>query len=73
MSKKQITVSDLAALIEAREETRAELQQLTLCAFEHWRELDAKIKDLEERFAHSYDDFAEARNSASTVGHDHRS
>lgn len=73
MLKKQITVSDLAALIQAREDTRAELQQLTLCAFEHWRELDAKIKELEERFAHSYDDFTQAREGTATLSHGNRS
>jgi hypothetical protein len=58
MSKIQVTVSDLSALIQAREDTRAELQLLALQAYEHWRDLDAKIQQLEDRFEHSYEELS---------------
>jgi hypothetical protein len=50
MSSKQcVTVSDLSQLIEAREETRAELRLLAIRAYEHWLELECKIEELEHR------------------------
>lgn len=50
MSSKQcVTVSDLSQLIEAREETRAELRLLAIRAYEHWLELESKIEELEHR------------------------
>lgn len=61
MSDKQITVSDLSALIAAREETRAELHDLALEAFEQWRSLEAKLRDLEQRFDRSCDVASEVR------------
>jgi hypothetical protein len=47
MKDKQLTVSDLSQLIAAREETRAELHLLALEAWQHWRELEAKLEQLE--------------------------
>lgn len=63
MSKMHVTVSDLTALIQAREETRVELQLLALRAYEQWLELEARIRQLEERFEHSYTDLSETRES----------
>jgi len=48
-SKEQVTVSDLSELIEAREETRAELRLLAIRAYEHWLDLESKIEALEQR------------------------
>jgi BMFP domain-containing protein YqiC len=48
-SNATVTVSDLTQLIEAREETRAELRLLAIRAYEHWLELEAKIEELEHR------------------------
>lgn len=48
-SKQGVTVSDLAQLIEAREETRAELRLLAIRAYEHWLELESRIEELEQR------------------------
>lgn len=48
-SKATVTVSDLTQLIEAREETRAELRLLAIRAYEHWLELESKIEELEHR------------------------
>lgn len=48
-SKQQVTVSDLSELIEAREETRAELRLLAIRAYEHWLDLESKIEALEQR------------------------
>jgi len=67
MAKTQVTVSDLSALIEAREETRAELQPLAQQAYEQWRDLKARIQQLEERLEHSYDDLSQARATAVVV------
>jgi BMFP domain-containing protein YqiC len=61
MCDKQLTVSDLTALIQDREETRAELQLLALRAYEQWRELEAKIRELEERLDHCYGEISVAR------------
>jgi hypothetical protein len=44
-----VTVFDLTRLIEAREETRAELRLLAIRAYEHWLELESKIEELERR------------------------
>jgi hypothetical protein len=49
MSKATVTVSDLSQLIEAREDTRAELRLLAIRAYEHWLELESKIEQLEHR------------------------
>jgi BMFP domain-containing protein YqiC len=48
-SKATVTVSDLSQLIEAREDTRAELRLLAIRAYEHWLELESKIEALEHR------------------------
>lgn len=48
-SNATVTVSDLTQLIEAREETRAELRLLAIRAYEHWLELESKIEELENR------------------------
>lgn len=53
MPQKPITVSDLAALIHAREETRAELHLLAVRAYEQWCELEAKLEQLEARMNRS--------------------
>lgn len=45
----QVTVSELAQLIEARQETRAELRLLAIRAYEHWLQLEARIEELEQR------------------------
>jgi BMFP domain-containing protein YqiC len=59
MSSKEneVTVSDLSQLIEAREETRAELRLLAIRAYEHWLELESRIEELETRLdtAHKSD------------------
>jgi hypothetical protein len=55
MKDEQITVSDLALLIAAREETRAELHLLSLEAWEHWREIEAKLQELEDRLCRGPD------------------
>jgi hypothetical protein len=55
MADKELTVSDLSQLIAAREETRAELHLLSLEAWEHWRELEAKLHELEERLCRGLD------------------
>jgi BMFP domain-containing protein YqiC len=52
-SKEQVTVSDLSELIEAREETRAELRLLAIRAYEHWLDLESKIEALEQRLDQS--------------------
>lgn len=53
MSKKLVTVTDLAALIHAREEIRAELRSLAVHAYEQWCELEARLELLEERMDRS--------------------
>ena len=53
MPQKPVTVSDLAALIHEREETRAELHLLAVRAYEQWCELEAKLEQLEERMNRS--------------------
>jgi len=59
MSNKQVTVSDVAALIHAREETRAELHLLAVRAYEQWCELEAKLEQLEQRMAYSQHEISE--------------
>lgn len=49
MKHNEVTVSDLSALIAAREETRAALQVLALEAYEHWQMLESRIHELELR------------------------
>jgi hypothetical protein len=55
MKDKQLTVSDVSRLIAEREETRAELQLLSLEAWEHWRDLEAKLRELEHRLCRGPD------------------
>jgi hypothetical protein len=55
MKHKELTVSDLSQLIAAREETRAELHQLSLEAWEHWRDIEAKLHELEDRLCRGPD------------------
>ncbi len=45
MDTNPVTVAEVSALIAAREETRAEL----LRALEHWREIEERVQDLEQR------------------------
>lgn len=45
MSQKSVTVSEVSALIEEREHSRAQL----LKAYEHWCELEARIVELSRR------------------------
>jgi hypothetical protein len=52
MNNNELTVSDLSQLIAAREETRAELQLLSLEAWEHWRDIEARLQALEDRLCH---------------------
>ena len=61
MKEKQLTVSDLSSLIAARADTCAELQLLALEAYEHWRQLESKLHELEHRVAHACDDISEVR------------
>lgn len=55
MKDKELTVSDLSRWIAEREETRAELHLLALEAWEHWRELEAKLRELEDRLCRGPD------------------
>ena len=55
MKHKQLTVSDLSQLIAAREETRAELRLLSLDAWERWRTIEAKLRELEGRLSGGVD------------------
>ena len=55
MKNNELTVADLSRLIAAREETRAELHLLALEAWEHWRELEAKLRELEDRLCRGPD------------------
>ncbi len=48
-SKEPVSVTDVANLIQAREETRSELRLLAIRAYEHWLELEARIEALELR------------------------
>lgn len=61
MKNDQVTVSDVTALISAREDVRAEIHLLTLEAYEHWRALEAKLHALEARFDRSADAASEVR------------
>ena len=61
MSKNAVTVSDLAALIHAKEETRAELHLLAVRAYEQWFALEAKLIELEQRLDHSRNDLSQAQ------------
>lgn len=61
MKNNQVTVSDVTALISAREDMRAEIHLLTLEAYEHWRALEAKLHALEARFERSADAASEVR------------
>ena len=56
-----MTVGDLAALIEAREEVREELHELALRAHQQCCELEARLHALEQRLDHSYDDITSVR------------
>lgn len=55
MNAKELTVSDLSQLIAAREETRAELHLLSLAAWEHWRDIEARLRELEDRLCRGPD------------------
>ncbi len=59
MSNKLVTVSDLAALIHAREETRAELHLLAVRAYDQWCELEARLEQLEQRMSRSQQELSE--------------
>lgn len=65
MTREPVTVSDLAALIAAREETRAELQLLAVRAYEQWLDLQGQIRELEQRFDHTITQLAFERGSCS--------
>lgn len=47
MNSNDVTVSEISALIQAREDTLAEL----LNVYEHWLELEARIRDVEVSYA----------------------
>jgi hypothetical protein len=61
LTNQPVTVGDLAALIEAREEVREELHELSLRAHQQCCELEARLQELEQRLDHSYDDISSVR------------
>lgn len=61
MKDKELTVAGLSRMIAARADTYAELQALAFEAYERWRELEAKLHELEHRVAHAYDAISEVR------------
>lgn len=70
MSSKQneVTVSELSQLIEAREETRAELRLLAIRAYEHWLELESRIEELETRLDSAHKSDTQLRVAESVEG-----
>jgi hypothetical protein len=61
LTTKDLTVGDLAALIESREEVRAELTLLAMRAHEQCCELEGRILELERRLDQSFDDITSVR------------
>lgn len=56
MTTKQLTVGDLAALIQSREEVRAELTLLAVRAHEQCCEIESRLLELERRLDQSFED-----------------
>jgi len=56
-----MTVSDVAELIRERAELRAEMRALAARAFDQWREIDARLEELEERMNSHFEHVFEPR------------
>jgi hypothetical protein len=61
LTTKDLTVGDLAALIESREEMRAELTLLAVRAHDQCCELEERLQALERRLDQSFEDITRVR------------